>query len=459
MSDRILIADDEEIIRDSISFVLQKENYLVDTAADGAEALAKHLENPFDIIITDIEMPEMKGTELLDRVLQATPETFVIIITAFASIETAIGALRRGAYDYIIKPIEFDDLIIKIERLSNQKRLAQENIFLRTEVNRQYDFHNIVGKSAAMQKLFETVKCVSKSCGNVIIYGNSGTGKELIARAIHYNGPRSAKPFVTINCGAVVETLFESELFGHRKGAFTGATSDKVGLFKVADKGTIFLDEVSEIPLHLQVKLLRAIEQKEIYSVGDSTPQSIDVRIIASTNKNLSELVELGQFREDLFYRLHVVQLKLPSLTERKNDIPLLVQHFIQKYNKQLGKLVRGADNKAMCALINNNWKGEVRELENAVERALIFASADLLTLNDLPDNIVRNTIQYSTESIQSLDSALKEFEKNYLIRILDIFDYDKEMVAEALKISTSTLYRRLQEFGIPMKKDDSKSV
>ncbi len=456
MSEKILIVDDEEIIRDSISFVLQKENYIVETAANGVEALSKHLENPFDIIITDIEMPEMKGTELLDRVLQATPETFVIIITAFASIETAIGALRRGAYDYIIKPIEFDDLLIKIERLSNQKRLAQENIFLRTEVNRQYDFHNIVGKSAAMQKLFETIKCVSRSCGNVIIYGNSGTGKELIARAIHQNGPRSNKPFITINCGAIVETLFESELFGHRKGAFTGATSDKVGLLKVADKGTIFLDEVSEIPLHLQVKLLRAIEQKEIYSVGDSTPQSIDVRIIASTNKNLSELVELGQFREDLFYRLNVVQLKVPSLTERKDDIPLLVQHFIQKSNKQLGKLVRGADNQAMCALINNHWKGEVRELENAIERAVIFASGDLITLNDLPDNVVRNTMQYTTESIQSLDTALKEFEKKYLIRVMDVFSYDKEKVAEALKISTSTLYRRLQEFGIPMKKYDS---
>lgn len=457
MSDRILIADDEEIIRDSISFVLQKENFVVETAANGSEALAKHLENPFDIIITDIEMPEMKGPELLDRVLQATPETFVIIITAFASIETAIGALRRGAYDYIIKPIEFDDLIIKIERLSNQKRLALENIFLRTEVNRQYDFHNIVGKSSAMQKVFETVKFVSKSCGNVIIYGNSGTGKELIARAIHYNGPRSDKPFVTINCGAVVETLFESELFGHRKGAFTGAFCDKEGLFKVADRGTVFLDEVSEIPLHLQVKLLRAIEQKEIYSVGDSTPQSIDVRIIASTNKNLSEMVELGRFREDLFYRLNVVQLKLPSLTERKDDIPLLVQHFIQKYNKQLGKLVRGADNQTMQALINYNWKGEVRELENTIERALIFASSDLITINDLPDNIIHQTRRYTADSIQSLDSALKEFEKNYLINTMSFFSYDKEKVAEALKISTSTLYRRLQEFGIPIKKDDSK--
>lgn len=457
MSDRILIADDEEIIRDSISLILQRENYFVETAANGAEALAKHLENPFDIIITDIEMPEMRGTELLDRVLQATPETFVIIITAFASIETAISALRCGAYDYIIKPIEFDDLIIKINRLSNQKQLASENIFLRTEINRQYDFHNIIGKSPAMQKIFETVKCVSKSCGNVIIYGNSGTGKELIARAIHHNGPRSTKPFVTINCGAVVETLFESELFGHRKGAFTGASCDKTGLFKVADKGTIFLDEVSEIPRHLQVKLLRAIEQKEIYSVGDSTPQNIDVRIIASTNKKLNELVELGQFREDLFYRLNVVQIKLPSLSDRKDDIPLLVQHFIQKYAKQLGKLVRGADNQAMVALMNHQWKGEVRELENAIERALIFTSGELITINDLPDSLVRNSIQNFSNSFQCLNEALNAFEKKYLVGALDIFNYDKEAVAEALKISTSTLYRRLQEFGIPIKKNDSK--
>jgi DNA-binding NtrC family response regulator len=453
MSEKILIVDDEEIIRDSLSFVLQKENYQVDTAANGVIALEKHLANPYDIIISDIEMPEMKGPELLERVLQATPEVFVILITAFASIDTAIDALHLGAYDYILKPIEFDDLLVRIARLIKHKRLAFENAVLRKEVNRQHDFYNIIGSSPAMQKVFETIKRLSQSASNILIYGTSGTGKELIARAIHYNGTRKDKPFITVNCGAVVETLFESELFGHRKGSFTGAISDKVGLFTVADEGTIFLDEVSEIPIHLQVKLLRAIEQREIYPVGETTPLNIDVRIIASTNKDLSQLVEQGKFREDLFYRLNVVQIKLPSLTERTEDIPLLVQYFIQRYSQHMNKLVRGVNNQAMYALMKYHWKGEVRELENAIERALIFTSSDVITINDLPENIRSETFYDSSDEIQSLTKAVNEYEKKYIIQALELYDYDKEKVAKALNISTSTLYRRMQYHDILVKR------
>jgi transcriptional regulator with PAS, ATPase and Fis domain len=247
---------------------------------------------------------------------------------------------------------------VRISRLIKHRRLVFENALLRQEVHRQHDFYNIIGNSPAMQKVFETIKRLSQSSSNILIYGTSGTGKELIARAIHYNGVRKDKPFVTVNCGAVVETLFESELFGHRKGSFTGAICDKVGLFKVADGGTIFLDEVSEIPIHLQVKLLRAIEQREIYPVGDTSPINIDIRIIASTNKDLTKSVEQGKFREDLFYRLNVVQIKLPSLAERGDDIPLLVQHFVQRYSQQMNKLVRGVDNQAMYALVNHQWRG-----------------------------------------------------------------------------------------------------
>jgi DNA-binding NtrC family response regulator len=452
MPERILIADDEEIIRDSLSFVLQKENYEVDTAPNGAVALEKHLANPYDIIISDIEMPEMKGPELLDRVLQATPEVFVILITAFASIDTAIDALHKGAYDYILKPIEFDDLKVRISRLIKHRKLVLENALLRQEIHRQYDFYSIIGNSPAMQRVFETIKRLSHSSSNILIYGTSGTGKELIARAIHYNGVRKDKPFVTINCGAVVETLFESELFGHRKGSFTGAICDKVGLFIVADGGTIFLDEVSEIPIHLQVKLLRAIEQREIYPVGDTTPINIDVRIIASTNKDLSKLVEQGKFREDLYYRLNVVQIKLPSLAERGEDIPLLIQHFVQRYSQQMNKLVRGVDNQAMYALVNHEWRGEVRELENAIERALIFTNGDLITLNDLSENIRYRVFGDSSNKIQQLDEALKEFEKKYITQALELYDHDKEKVAKVLNISTSTLYRRMQEHGIHVK-------
>lgn len=454
MSERILIADDEEIIRDSLSFVLQKENYEVDTAPNGAVALEKHLADPYDIIITDIEMPEMKGPELLDRVLQATPEVFVILITAFASINTAIDALRKGAYDYIMKPIEFDDLKLRVARLIKHRRIALENALLRKEVHQQYDFYNIIGNSPAMHKVFETIKRLSHSSSNVLIYGSSGTGKELIARAIHYNGVRKDKPFVTVNCGAVVETLFESELFGHRKGSFTGATCDKLGLFKVANEGTIFLDEISEIPFYLQVKLLRAIEQREIYPVGDTTPINIDVRLIASTNKDLPQLVEQGKFREDLFYRLNVVQIKLPSLAERTEDIPLLVQHFVQRYSQQMNKLIRGVDNQVMYTLINHKWKGEVRELENVIERAFIFATGDFITINDLPENIRHGLSSNYLENLSSLDTALKEYEKKYISQALELCDYDKEKVADILNISTSTLYRRMQEHQMQMKQD-----
>ncbi len=454
MSERILIADDEEIIRDSLSFVLQKENYEVATAPNGAIALEKHLADPYDIIITDIEMPEMKGPELLDRVLQATPEVFVILITAFASINTAIDALRKGAYDYIMKPIEFDDLKLRVARLVKHRRLALENALLRKEVHQQYNFYNIIGNSPAMHKVFETIKRLSHSSSNVLLYGTTGTGKELIARAIHYNGVRKDKPFVTVNCGAVVETLFESELFGHRKGSFTGATCDKLGLFKVANEGTIFLDEISEIPFYLQVKLLRAIEQREIYPVGDTTPIKIDVRLIASTNKDLTQLVEQGKFREDLFYRLNVVQIKLPSLAERPEDIPLLVQHFVQRYSQEMNKLVRGVDNQVMHALLNHKWKGEVRELENVIERALIFTTGDLITINDLPDSIRYGLSSNYLENLPSLDTAMKEYEKKYISQALELCNHDKDKVANILNISTSTLYRRMQEHQIQMKQD-----
>lgn len=453
MHERILIVDDEDIIRDSISFILQKENYIVETASNGLEALEKHLDHPFDIIVTDLEMPKMKGIELLDRVHQATPETLVIIITAFASVDTAVAALRQGAFDYIIKPIDFDELLFRIQKITVHRNLTLENIFLKKELNQNYDFQNIIGKSPAMQKVFEVVKHVSNSCSNVVIYGKSGTGKELIARAIHFNGPRRDYPFIPVNCGAIIETLFESELFGHQKGAFTDAICDKDGLFKVANKGTIFLDEVSEIPLNLQVKLLRAIEEMEIYPVGSNKPIKVDVRVIASTNKDLKKLVEEGRFREDLYYRLNVVNITLPPLSERRDDIPLLIQHFIRKYNKQMNKNIQGIETDALHALINYEWKGEVRELENAIERSMIFANREKITILDLPDNIRKNEKASVNNIIQNLDLALKNFEKKYIQQALEFYNHDKESVAKALGISVSTLYRRLQELGIISKK------
>lgn len=446
---KILVVDDENIIRESLVFILRKENFEVDEAANGREALEKIMSINYDLLITDIEMPEMKGIELLEKVRQLSPNTFVILITAYASIDTAINAFRRGASDYILKPLEFEELLHRIRRIFEYKDLLQENINLRAEINREYDFQNIIGESLAMKKVFELVKRVSQTDGTVLITGKSGTGKELIARAIHYNSNRASKKFVAINCGAIVETLFESELFGHKKGSFTGAVADKDGLFKIADGGTIFLDEVSEIPLYLQVKLLRVIEEKEVLPVGSTNPIKVDVRIITASNKALQELVEQGKFREDLFYRLNIVEIHLPSLEERKEDIALLIQHFIKKHSKRMGKLVKGASNDVVRVLMSHKWKGQVRELENIIERALIFCSSDELTLKDLPEEFQQKPIPNAPVNSNRLKDRIREFERDFIKNMLEIYQFDKNRVAKELDISVSSLYRKIDELGI----------
>lgn len=446
---KILVVDDENIIRESLVFILRKENFDVDEAANGREALEKIMSINYDLLITDIEMPEMKGIELLEKVRQLSPNTFVILITAYASIDTAINSFRRGASDYILKPLEFEELLHRIRRIFEYKDLLQENINLRAEINREYDFQNIIGESLAMKKVFELVKRVSQTDGTVLITGKSGTGKELIARAIHYNSNRASKKFVAINCGAIVETLFESELFGHKKGSFTGAVADKDGLFKIADGGTIFLDEVSEIPLYLQVKLLRVIEEKEVLPVGSTNPIKVDVRIITASNKALQELVEQGKFREDLFYRLNIVEIHLPSLEERKDDIALLIQHFIKKHSKRMGKLVKGASNDVVRVLMSHKWKGQVRELENIIERALIFCSSDELTLKDLPEEFQQKPIPNTPVNSNRLKDRIREFERDFIKNMLEFYQFDKNRVAKELDISVSSLYRKIDELGI----------
>ncbi len=453
MAERILVVDDEQIIRESLGFVLKKEGYVVEEAANGKDAIEKQENNPFDIVITDIEMPEMRGMDLLEQIARKTPQTFVIIITAFGSLETAVQALRKGAYDYILKPVDFDDLLYRVRKLVNHRTLSLENSLLRQELNRNYDFDKIIGQSPSMKRVFEVIKRVATSEGTVLISGKSGTGKELVARAIHYNSNRNTKRFVTVNCGAIVETLFESELFGHKKGSFTGASSDKEGLFKVADGGTVFLDEVSEIPLHLQVKLLRAIEQKEVTPVGMTDPINVDVRIIAATNRDLRIELENGRFREDLFYRLNVVEIHLPSLTERPDDIPILAQHFLEEYRKQMGRPIKGISNEAMGALMRYQWKGEIRELENVIERAVIFCDKDFITLEHLPEYIRPANGEVTVPSSSgghTLRDAVKHFERSYIDRMLEEHNRDKERTAKALGVSLSSLYRKMDELGIP---------
>lgn len=452
MAESILIVDDEEIIRESLSFVMTKEGYRVREAANGRIALDMLKEDSFDLVLTDLEMPEMKGIDLLENVSRFSPETLVVIITAYGSIDTAIQALRQGAVDYILKPVEFDELLVKVGRLLANRRMNIENKLLRGELNRRFDFTNIVGQSPAMQKVFDTIKKVAATDGTVLIYGKSGTGKELVARAIHFNSKRAEKPFIAVNCGAIVENLFESELFGHKRGSFTGATMDKEGFFKAADGGTVFLDEVSEIPLQLQVKLLRAIELKEVTPVGTAIPIPVDVRFIASTNKNLAKEVEAGRYREDLFYRLNIVEVNLPPLSDRSDDVPLLVQHFVEKYAREMNKDVRGVDNEVMKILLAHSWKGEIRELENIIERAVIFSEGSLITKNELPGLFEqRQEAVYSFDMRRSMKEAVDEFERQYISHVLRANGYSKEATAKALKISLSSLYRKIEELNIPL--------
>lgn len=449
MPGKILVVDDEKDINDSLSFILEKEGYLVEQAENGKVAYDKILNSYYDLVITDIEMPMMKGTELLEKISAITPQTSVIMITAYGSLETTIKALRNGAQDYILKPIEFDEILIKIKRLFDMKNLISENQLLRKEIQRTYDFSELVGKSLAMNKVFEMIQTVAETESTVLITGNSGTGKELVARAIHFNSKRKNKPFVAVNCGAISENLIESELFGHKRGAFTGAISDKEGYLKAADGGTLFLDEISEMPLQLQVKLLRVIQEKEITPVGTTYSIPINVRFVATTNKNLQNEVETGKFREDLFYRLNVVELNLPSLKERPEDIPILADHFVNKYRKEIGKNVKGIDSSAMRALLHYEWKGEVRELENIIERSVIFAKNEFITVEDLPQSMHLLKDVLIPEKPGSLDDFIKKVERGFILKSLETNNFDKDKVAKQLNLGLSTLYRKIKDYGL----------
>ncbi len=449
MAYKILVVDDEEIIRDSLSYVLEKEGYEVQKAENGKVAYDKMVENHFDLVITDIEMPVMKGTELLEKIKTLNVQTSVIIITAFGSLDTAIAALRNGASDYILKPVEFDELLFKAKKLFEVRDLLLENRVLREEIHRKYDFENIIGKSASIKKVYEMIEAVAETDTTILISGNSGTGKELVARALHYKSHRKNKPFVAVNCGAISENLIESELFGHKKGAFTGAISDKDGYMKAANGGTLFLDEISEMPPQLQVKLLRAIQEKEYTPVGTTVSLSVNARFIATTNRNLEDEVKAGRFREDLFYRVNVIEIHLPSLKEREEDIPLLADHFLNKYRKELNKNIRGIDNEAMRALLNHEWKGEVRELENIMERAVIFCKGDLISLQDLPISFRPKEDDMEFSFSGSLEDSVRKFERDFILRALESNDNNKEKTADAMKVGLSTLYRKLKELDI----------
>lgn len=446
MTGRILIADTDKDIRNSLSTVLYEAGFFCVTAEDGGEVIDLVKEDNFDILIVDVKMPTWNGIEILEKVSKISPKTLTVIITAYATVETSIEALRKGAVDYIIKPLDFEDVILRVKKIRKYQQVLLENQYLRKEVHLKFNQNKIIGESLAIKNVFNLISKVANSSSNILISGKSGTGKELVARAIHQNSARAKAPFIPINCGAIPETLFESELFGFKKGSFTGATMDKEGVFKAANSGTLFLDEVSEIPVHIQVKLLRAIETKEIKQIGNPLSISTDVRILSSTNKDLIKEIEEGNFREDLYYRLNIIDIHLPSLSERKEDIPILVEHFIRKYNNELKRKVLGVDNETMRVLMNYHWKGEVRELENAIERAVLLCEGVYITLKDLPPHAYADV---STEYPDDLKSSVRNFERQHISSILRRVDNDKIKCAEILGIGLSSLYRKIDELDI----------
>lgn len=453
MSGTILIADDEPEIRNSLSEVLQEEGYICYTAGDGEEALNMIMDQDVDVLISDIKMPVIDGMKLLEKTLQRSPQTLVVLITAYASVETAVQALRMGASDYLLKPLDFDEVILRLKHLMQRKALALENQYLREQIGREYNFYDIIGESEAMRGVFDLIRKVSDTNTNVLITGRSGTGKELVARAVHVNSNRADKRFIPVNCGAIPENLFESELFGYRKGAFSGAVNNHDGVFKEASGGTVFLDEIGEIPEHIQVKLLRAIQEKEIQPLGSSTAVKVDVRIVAATNRNLEEEVEKGNFREDLFYRLNIIEIKLPELSERKEDIPLLARHFLNKYNREFHRRIKGIDSDAVKALMQYEWKGQVRELENVIERSVLLCEGDYISKSDLPVSFQNrnhsNSVNGDLFEIEDLDESLGEFEKRHITHILSMLNGNRAEAARRLGIDPSTLYRKMEKYQI----------
>ena len=441
---KILIVEDEELMRSILRQLLEDEGYQVLTADRAEHALDIYSQNDVALTLTDIKMAGIDGIELLDRLKTVDAEAIVIIMTAYSSVDSAIAALRKGAYDYITKPFVNQDLLQTVKNAVRQRELFRENRALRRELGGHYGFSEIVGNSAKLQEIFQIVQKVADTNAGVLIQGESGTGKELIARAIHFNSRRAGKPFLAVNCGALPEGLLESELFGHTKGAFTGAVGDKKGLFRSADGGTLLLDEIGEMPVALQVKLLRALQEHEVTPLGASNPVKFDARIIAATNKNLDAEVAENRFREDLFYRLNIVEIVLPPLRERREDVPLLAKYFASKIARAQNLPEKIVTSEAMEILKSYSWHGNIRELENAVERAFIL-SGDEIDAGSLPTKIraAERNVSESSDGVLTLE----EIERRYILEILESVGDDKTQAAKILGIDLSTLYRKLKKY------------
>jgi len=463
MKPRILVVDDEDSIREFLDIMLRKEGYEVTCVEDGQKAIDVLKKKSFDMIISDLQMPHVTGIELLRHVKENYPDLLFMMITAFGTTESAVEAMKAGAYDYITKPFKIDEVRINISNALNSRHLEIENRTLKKELKKEYSFQNLVGNSETMHRIYDLIKRVSQSPTNVLITGESGTGKEMIAKAIHYNGPLKDKPFVTVNCGAIPETLMESEMFGHKKGSFTGAISDKSGLFEAADGGSLFLDEVGELPLTIQVKLLRAIQERVIRRVGATDDRKVDVRIIAATNRNLEDMTKQGGFREDLYYRLNVIHLQAPPLRERKEDIPLLAKHFLKKYAERFAKPVSSISDEAIMILSKYDYPGNVRELENIIERTVALEGGSTILPESLPPFVntpvgrklaSSHEIEITDEGLE-LEKVIGQIEKELLIKAIHKSNGVKKRAAKLLGITFRSMRYRVDKYGLGTPGDD----
>ncbi len=442
----VLVVDDDHLVNEMMVETIKRLDYNVKSVFSGEEALAAFNEKTYDIVLTDLKMNEMSGIDLLKQIKRLSSETVVVLMTAFGTVEIAVKAIKFGAYDFLIKPVIPATVEHILERVTEILSLRLQNRLMKSDL--EHKFQNIIGKSKVMKEVFELIQSVAKARSTVMVTGGSGTGKELVARAIHYSSDRKEMPFVTLNCAALPENLVETELFGHEKGAFTDAKKTHRGKFELADGGTLLLDEISEMPYNLQSKLLRVIQEREFERIGSGTPISVDVRIIATSNRNLKEFIAKGKFREDLFYRLNVIPIHITPLEDRKEDIKLLVDHFIQKFNLENNRKVVGIDQSAFNLLLGYHWPGNVRELENVIERAVVTGSSDTLTEDDFPVELALGRVAEDVPSLK-IPMKLEEGSKYLILKTLEKFNGNKTRAAEALGVSARTIRNKLMEYGL----------
>ena len=455
MVEHILIVDDDNAFRIATVALLEDNGFAVQVASSASQGQRIFEDQTFDLVLSDLVMEGMNGIEFLKWIKERSPETPVIMITGYASVKTAVEAIRLGAYDYITKPCDNDELLIKVRRVLEDRKKDREIRQLREELRGTYSFSNIVSQSDSMNQVFKSVRQVADTDATVLVLGETGTGKEMLAKAIHFNSSRKAKPFIVITCSALSESLLESELFGHEQGAFTGARRFRVGKFEEANRGTVFLDEIGDIPLHLQTKLLRVLQEKEIERVGGNRPIPVDVRVIAATNKDVAGMAKSGQFREDLFYRINVFPIHLPTLKQRLNDIPLLTEHFVRKHADLSGGRVTGVAPSVLSSLASHHWPGNVRELENIVKRALIKTEGTVITSVELPQgnrpSISSPVLSGETPFKDFIKTIVQNAESRYLIEMLERHQGNVKVVADLMDLDRKTVYKKIEEYGIDL--------